>query len=168
MFICVWGVFPAWVSAFKIRTTENSRTPLALAPSLPSLLRGPGSGLDFTVQADLKNHLGRVRVAGSGCQIERAVRGLQPAGVAAQFGEDCGQALLCPMPGESALHGMNLRGKTERPLKKLMEFHVSPVVNRRPGGFVWLNRIHRQPRPEPRRERDGVHGREDHDRLQRA
>lgn len=75
------------------------------------------------MHANLKNHFGWVRIAGLRLKIESAVCCLQPAGVAAQLGEDGDEALLCPQPGETAIHWMHFRRETEGPIKKFAEIH---------------------------------------------
>ncbi len=70
------------------------------------------------MQADFKNHFVRVCLARPWLQIEGTVGGFQPAGIGAQLWEDGGESLFSPVPGETALHGMNLRSEAKSPLKK--------------------------------------------------
>ena len=110
-------------AAWALPQRFEPKLELLSAPAFAPSDRRFGSGFDVPMQADLEDHLRRIRVTRPRRKVERAVGGFEPAGVAAQFGKYGGEALLRPVFREAVIHRMQGRRAAERALEELNDFH---------------------------------------------
>jgi hypothetical protein len=75
------------------------------------------------MQSDFEDHVRRICVARPRGEVERAVGGFEPTGIAAQFWEDGGEALLRPVFCEAVIDRMQGRRAAKRALEELNNFH---------------------------------------------